>query len=130
MKTSIVLFSLCALTMIAVGAGLGPADTAAPALRAPAAMPAVAEATAHTTGANTRTVPMKVMPTITVLASSADFDRADESADTGRSVMFDAAVDSAGDAIVQPLRAALPRARPGNPFYDFSRRNSVRAVTE
>ncbi len=130
MKTSIALFSLFALTVIAVGAGLEPANTTPTPARALAAVPAIAAPAAPTTPASKRYLPMKVMPTVTVVASSADLDRADESSGFERSVMLDAVVDSAGDALVQPLRASLPRARLGNPFYDFGRSNSVPAVAE
>lgn len=130
MKTSIALFSLFALTVIAVGAGLEPANTTPTPARALAAVPAIAAPAAPTTAASKRYLPMKVMPTVTVVASSADLDRADESSGFERSVMLDAVVDSAGDALVQPLRASLPRARLGNPFYDFGRSNSVPAVAE
>jgi hypothetical protein len=132
MKSSIALFSLFALTVIAVGAGLEPANTTPTPARALAAVPAIAAPAAPTTPASKRYLPMKVMPTITVVASSADLDldRAEQSAGFERSVMLDAAVDSAGDALVQPLRASLPRARLGNPFYDFGRSNSVPVVAE
>ncbi len=130
MKTSIALFSLFALTVIAVGAGLGPARTSTVPVLTPAAVPAAVEAYVQTPIESPRTAPMQVMPTITVVASSADLDSMDEFAETERSVMFDAAVDSAGNVIVQPLRASLPRSRLGNPFYDFGRSNSVPAVAE
>ncbi len=130
MKSSIVLFSICALTVIAVGAGLGPADTEARPLQAATAAPAHVQASVPTRLDSPRTVPMRVLPTITVLASSADLAAADEAPATERSVMFEVAADSADQTIVKPLRASLQRARLGNPFYDFGRINSVPAAAE
>jgi|GEM_PF-3049647 len=130
MKTSIILFSICALTVIAVGAGLGPADPAALAAQAASVAPAQVEASVPTRLDSPRTVPMRILPTITVIASSADLAAADAASANERSVMFEVAADSADQAIVQPLRASLQRARLGNPFYDFGRINSVPAAAE
>jgi hypothetical protein len=44
--------------------------------------------------------------------------------------MLEAAVDQAAVAIARPVTAALPRARLGNPFYDFGRTRRAATATE
>jgi hypothetical protein len=72
------------------------------------------------------------MPTLTVVPSVDDrlAAAALDASPVQASVMLDAAVDQAKVAIAAPVSAALPRARLGNPFYDFGRTRRAATATE
>jgi hypothetical protein len=117
MNLRIALVPLFALVVVGLGTGLGrstaEAGTPAPAPRIEAAPDAdVAPAR--------RQVPLKVLPTVTVVPS-----REEQLAALGArdddSLMLGTAVDQAAAVIASPVASTLPRARLGNPFYDFAR---------
>jgi hypothetical protein len=129
MKTPIALFSICALTVVALGLGAGPARRDAAPLAAPTAVDAIAPVAVL---AAPRTAALRVMPSLTVVPSAEErlAAAALDAPATGTSVMLEAAVDQAKVAIAAPVSAALPRARLGNPFYDFGRTRRTAAATE
>lgn len=126
MKTRIALFPLVALAVIGLGAGLGRstivADTAAG-----APVPRIEAAPDADAAPVQRRVPLKVLPAMTVVPSREDRLAALGAGDDD-SLMLEAAVDHATAAITRPVASTLPRARLGNPFYDFARLRS--AATE
>jgi hypothetical protein len=129
MKTSIALFTICALTVVTLGLGLRPAGDDHAAVAATPALDSV-EPVAPLAAPRTRA--LRVLPTLTV-TPSADEMLAARGLDTTpgqASVMLEAAVDQAAVAIARPVTAALPRARLGNPFYDFGRTRRAATATE
>jgi hypothetical protein len=129
MKTSIVLFSICALGVVALGAGYAPIHRAAAHPGAASAVSATA-ADEIPVAAAARSRVLPVLPTVTVVASRAEIAALDAPVDGRGSVMIDAAVDQAASVIARPINASLPRARLGNPFYDFAHGRRSTAATE
>jgi hypothetical protein len=124
MKTSIVLFSIFALGVFALGTGVRPAAGKAPALTVAAAMPYQAPEFAVV-----RRVALPVLPTVTVVPSAQDLADAYGTDLEQRSVMLDAAVGKATRAL-EVASPALPRVSLGNPFYDFGHRPATSTATE
>jgi hypothetical protein len=118
MKTRIALIPFIAVAVVGLGAGLGPvAGDRAAAAPAPAMVVEIAPDVDSAPVA--RREALKVLPTVTVVPSREELLAARGEAHDG-SVVLDAAVDRAA-ALARPVSAALPRARLGNPFYDFGR---------
>ena len=118
MKTRIALVPFIVLAVVGLGAGLGPVVADRPAAApAPAMVVEIAPDVESTPVA--RREPMKVLPAFTVVPSREEL-RAARGEAGDDSVVLDAAVDRAA-ALARPVSAALPRARLGNPFYDFGR---------
>jgi hypothetical protein len=129
MKTPVALFTICALTVVALGLGAGPARRDA----APVALPTLVDASAPLAVlAAPRTQALRVMPTMTVVPSAEErlAAAALDAPPVQASVMLEAAVDQAKVAITAPVSAALPRVRLGNPFYDFGRTRRTATATE
>jgi hypothetical protein len=128
MRTSIALTTICALAVITLGAGLGPAHRTVNAAPAPIVAP-------ETTGVDApdltpRRHALKVLPSITVTPDAADLAALAAADDTEGSVVLGAAVDQAAQVLARPISGSLNRARLGNPFYDFGRTRGAPAATE
>lgn len=125
MKTRIALIPFIAVAVVGLGAGLGPV-AGERAAAAPAASMVVEIAPDVEVAPAPRRVALKVLPTVTVVPSREELLAARGEAPEG-SVVLDAAVDRAA-ALARPVSAALPRARLGNPFYDFGRTRRAMAT--
>ena len=130
MKTSIVVFTACALSVFAIGADLRLAGRPHKSALVPPSTAIVAQQVNPVENSASRRTPVKVLPTVTVVADAAAIARADAGLGDDTSVMAGTVVDAAARAIVVPDAPSLPRARLGNPFYDFGRRGSAAATTE
>jgi hypothetical protein len=131
MRTSIALSTICALAVIALGSGLGPVNRDSPTTpAAPLAIVAPETAAVDAPDQAPRRHALKVLPTVTVVPEPADLAALDATEDARGSVVLGAAVDQATQALARPIGGSLPRARLGNPFYDFGRTRGTPAATE
>ena len=110
--------AILAIALIAAATRFWPAAESHAIAAPPAPIIADGEASVDAAPPSRRQYPLRVLPSFTVVPGRAEVIAARGDVAAGSSPVLDAAVDRAA-VFAAPVGVALPRARLGNPFYDF-----------